>query len=284
MQTLSSIRRVNGLNLHVVEAGSADGPLVILLHGFPDFWWGWRRQVESLVGLGFRVVMPDQRGYNLSDKPSGLDAYGVDILAADVIGLADAYDSPTFRLAGHDWGGIVAWQTAVRYPERVECLVIMNAPHPDVWSLLGRRRLSQALRSAYIAFFQLPRLPEALLKARNFTLLRSSLTRTSRPGAFTPEDVTRYAQAWAQPGALTAMLNYYRALRHKPGGPPARILPATLLIWGTRDMFLEPAVAQASLELCDCGEALFLDTATHWVQLEEAEAVNAALARFFRAA
>jgi pimeloyl-ACP methyl ester carboxylesterase len=284
MLTSSSTRRINGVDLHVVEAGPEDGPLVVLLHGFPDFWWGWRHQIEPLVEQGFFVVLPDQRGYNLSDKPLGVDAYAVDVLAADVIGLADTYGRFAFRLVGHDWGGIVAWWTAVRFPARVERLVILNAPHPDVWNLVGRRRFRQALRSAYVGFFQFPRLPEALLKAGNFALLRLSLTRTSRPSAFTPADIARYVQAWAQPGALTAMINYYRALRNKPIGPPRRVRSATLVIWGTRDMFLEQAVAQASLDLCDRGESLFLNTATHWVQLEEPKTVNAAAIRFFKAA
>lgn len=283
MLTSSSTRHVNGVDLHVVEAGPKHGPLVILLHGFPDFWWGWRRQIEPLIEQGFFVVLPDQRGYNLSDKPLGVDAYNVDALAADVVGLADIYGRFVFRLVGHDWGGIVAWWTAVRFPARVERLIILNAPHPDVWNLLGRHRLRQALRSAYVGFFQFPRLPEALLKARNFALLRLSLTRTSRPSTFTPEDIARYVQAWAQPGALTAMLNYYRALRHKPKGPPRRVRSATLVIWGTRDIFLEQAVAQASLDLCDRGESFFLDTATHWVHLEEAKTVNTAAIRFFKA-
>jgi pimeloyl-ACP methyl ester carboxylesterase len=282
MLTSSSTRHVNGVDLHVVEAGPKHGPLVILLHGFPDFWWGWRRQIEPLIEQGFFVVLPDQRGYNLSDKPLGVDAYNVDTLSADVVGLADIYGRFVFRLVGHDWGGIVAWWTAVRFPARVERLIILNAPHPDVWNLLGHRRLRQALRSAYVGFFQFPRLPEALLKARNFALLRLSLTRTSRPSTFTPEDIARYVQAWAQPGALTAMLNYYRALRHKPKGPPRRVRSATLVIWGTRDIFLEQAVAQASLDLCDRGESFFLDTATHWVHLEEAKTVNTAAIRFFK--
>jgi len=282
MLTSSSTRRINGIDLHVVEAGPEDGPLVILLHGFPDFWWGWRHQIEPLAEQGFLVVLLDQRGYNLSDKPPGVDAYSLDALAADVVGLADMYGHSAFRLVGHDWGGIVAWWTAIRFPTRVERLVILNAPHPDVWSLLGRRRFSQAFRSAYVAFFQLPRLPEALLKAGNFMLLRLSLTRTGRPGTFIPDDIERYIQAWAQPGALTAMINYYRALRYKPKGSPRRVHPATLVIWGTRDLFLEQAVAQASLDLCDHGESLFLE-ATHWIQLEEAKAVNAAAIRFFKA-
>lgn len=275
---------VNGVHLDVVEAGPADGPLVILLHGFPDFWWGWRQQLEPLAAQGFHVVAPDQRGYNQSDKPRGLAAYRIDTLAADVISLAHHYGRSRFSLVGHDWGGLVAWWVAMCTPAALDRLVIINAPHPEVWRYLKRHRVRQALRSAYVAFFQLPWLPEWLLQARDFALLRRALTTSSRPHTFSPADLARYGQAWAQPGALTAMLNYYRALRTKPSGAPVRIQPPTLLIWGRQDRFLDLAVAQASLALCDRGKALFLDNATHWVHLEEAAIVNNALFRFLKEA
>lgn len=271
---------VNGVHLDVVEAGPADGPLVILLHGFPDFWWGWRQQLGPLAAQGFHVVAPDQRGYNQSDKPRGVAAYRIDTLAADVIALAHHYGHARFSLVGHDWGGLVAWWVAMCSPAVIDRLVIINAPHPEVWRYLIHHRARQALRSAYVAFFQLPWLPEWLLQARDFALLRRALTTSSRPHTFTPADLARYGKAWARPGALTAMLNYYRALRYKPNGAPVRIQPPTLLIWGQQDRFLDLAVAQASLALCDRGQVLFLDNATHWVHLEEAELVNNALGRF----
>lgn len=221
MLTASSTRHINGLRLHVEEAGPEDGPLLILLHGFPGFWWDWRHQIHALAAEGYRVLAPDMRGYNLSDKPRGLDSYCLGPLASDVIALAQSYGHSTFGLVGHDWGGVVAWWTSVRFPQQVERLVILNAPHPDVWRRLIRR-LSQLLRSTYVAFFQLPLLPEAMLRARRFALLRRALRRTSRAGAFTDEDIELYVQAWSQPGALSAMLNYYRALRRRPWSRPAR--------------------------------------------------------------
>ena len=113
---------IRGLRLHVVAAGPDDGPLIILLHGFPEFWYGWRHQIGPLAEAGFRVVAPDQRGYNESDKPEGIAAYGLDELAADVAAIADAFGRETFDLVGHDWGGVVAWWTALRYPLRVRRL------------------------------------------------------------------------------------------------------------------------------------------------------------------
>lgn len=279
----STVRQVNGVALHTVEAGPADGPLVILLHGFPDFWWSWRGQIGPLAERGHRVVAPDMRGHNLSQKPPRVADYALDTLVADVTALADALGRRRFRLVGHDWGGVVAWWSAVRHPDRVERLAILNAPHPDTWARQALLHPSQALRSTYVALFQLPLLPELLLRAGRFAALRRALTASSRPGTFTEGDLDRYAEAWSQPGALTAMLNYYRALRLRPAkGAPHRVAPPALVIWGARDRFLERHVARAALDLCESGEGLFLDEATHWVHLEEPEAVNSALARFLQ--
>lgn len=278
----STRRHVGDVELQVVEAGPPDGPLVILLHGFPDTSWTWRHQIGTLAKQGYRVVAPDQRGYNLSDKPRGLAAYRLDALVEDVIGLANSYGRHSFRLVGHDWGGVVAYGVAVRHPDRIERLVAIACPHPDVWARQALRHPAQILRSLYVAFFQLPWVPEALLGAKKFALLRRTMTITSSPGVFSPDDLDRYADAWAQPAALTAMLNYYRALRLRPRhGSPGRLQPPTLIIWGGRDVFLAPHVVQAALDLCDQGSELPFDRATHWLHLEEAEAVSAALLRFF---
>lgn len=284
----STRRWVNGVTLHLMEAGPEDGPLVILLHGFPDFWWSWHRQIGPLADQGYRVVAPDMRGYNLSSKPLDLADYALDTLVTDVMALADAQGRDRFHLVGHDWGGVVAWWCAVRHPERVERLVVLDAPHPDTWSIQARRHPTQALRSSYVAFFQVPLVPEFLVRARGFALLRRALTANSRPGTFGGEDLDRYAEAWSQPGALTAMINYYRALRLRPSGDGAhRIASPTLVIWGGRDRFLELHLAEAALDLCDRGDGsrlLILDEAGHWPHIEEPDAVNLALADFLGAA
>jgi pimeloyl-ACP methyl ester carboxylesterase len=276
-------RRIGDIALHTVEAGPEDGPLVILLHGFPDFWWGWRRQIGPLARAGLRVVAPDQRGYGLSSKPQGLAAYGLEALTRDVVGLADAYGRSRIQVVGHDWGGLVAWWAATRYPERLERLAILNAPHPGVVEPYLRSHPRQVLRSSYVGFFQLPWLPEAVLGARRHAALRQTLLRTSRRGTFTRTDLDRYEEAWAEPGALTAMLNWYRALRLRPPSRDARVHTPTLVIWGTHDQALERGLAEASLALCDEGRIVWLEAAGHWVHLEEAAAVNAALVDFLRA-
>jgi pimeloyl-ACP methyl ester carboxylesterase len=275
-------RRVGGVNLHVVEAGPDNGPLVILLHGFPEFWWGWRKQIPALARAGFRVVVPDQRGYNTSDKPLGVRAYELDALAADAIGLIDSYGRERAHLVGHDWGGLVAWWAASRHPERIARLAILNAPHPAVGVDYLRRHASQIARSSYIAFFQLPWLPETVLGRRDHAALRKALTRSSRRGTFAAADLEVYADTWRQPGALTAMLNWYRALRHRPALTNPRVDASTLVIWGVRDAALEVGLAEASLALCGNGRLVRIEDATHWVHLEEAERVNEELVAFMR--
>lgn len=274
-----SSRRValDGITLHVVEAGPQHGPLLILLHGFPEFWWGWRHQIGPLAAAGFRVVVPDQRGYNLSDKPEGIGAYTLLRLGSDVLALADAYGRTRFRLAGHDWGGIVAFWVAARHPDRVERLAVLNAPHPDAIGPYLRRHPGQVLRSLYAAFFQLPGLPERLLAARDYAALARALAGSARPGAFTEVDLVRYREAWSNPGALAAMLNWYRALARTHCPPAGRVSVPTRVVWGMRDAALSQGFARASLSLCDHAEILWRPEATHWVQHEDVAETNAAL-------
>ena len=151
----------NGSRFHIAEAG--DGPLVLMLHGFPEFWYGWRHQIGPLAEAGLRVIVPDQRGYGRSDRPQGISAYHLDRLAGDVLALADAYGFATFRLVGHDWGGLVAWWVASHHPERIERLAILNAPHPGIVGAYMRHHPGQWMRSVYVGLFQLPNLPERLL-------------------------------------------------------------------------------------------------------------------------
>jgi pimeloyl-ACP methyl ester carboxylesterase len=264
-----------------MEAGPPDGPLVILLHGFPDFSWGWRKQVPALVAQGCHVIVPDQRGYANSDKPLDLKDYHLDTLVADVIAIADACERGRFRLVGHDWGGLIAWWTAARHPLRVEQLVVINAPHPDSWLRLATRLWAQARKSWYVAFFQLPWLPEFLLRFRNFLLLRRALRRSSRPDTFSSGSLDHYVTAWSHPGALTAMLNYYRALRLRRIRAPAKITTPTLLLWGEQDIFLDRALAEASLMLCENAERVYFPEGTHWVHLEEPDLINTEILRFF---
>ncbi|MBT3337300.1 MAG: alpha/beta hydrolase [Anaerolineae bacterium] len=272
----------NGIRLHVAQAGSDNDPLIILLHGFPEFSYGWRKQIPYLVEAGYRVWAPDQRGYNLSDKPDGLASYSIDILAADVIGLIDAAGEKQVFLVGHDWGAAVAWRVAAKYPERLKKLIILNVPHGDVLKKNLLSSFAQLLKSWYIFFFQIPWLPEMLAKQRDWKMVAESLTKSSRPETFTENDLGQYRQAWSEPKAYKSMLNWYRAMLQRPPKslPSPRIIVPTLLIWGAKDKFLGREMAQPSIDLCDDGRLVFIEEATHWVQHEEAERVNKLIGSF----
>jgi pimeloyl-ACP methyl ester carboxylesterase len=275
---------VNGVELHYVEAGPPHGEAVLLLHGFPEYWAAWRQQIPALAAAGYRVVAPDQRGYNLSAKPAGVAAYDLDVLAADVLALADHLGLGHLRLVGHDWGASVAWWIATTHPERLERLAVLNAGHPALWRRGMRRDPAQRRKSWYVYVMALPWLPEAIMRAGDYRALAQSLIDSSRPGTFSDEDLARYRGAWSQPGALTATINWYRALLRKR--MPASLPPVavqTLLIWGLDDRFGEPAIAEASLQLCSRGRADYVAGATHWIQHEEPRRVNDALLAFLAA-
>jgi len=267
--------------LNAVTAGPDDGPALILLHGFPEFWYGWRKQIGPIAEAGFRVIVPDQRGYNQSSKPSEVRDYRLSELTADVIAIADQIGRERIMLAGHDWGAGVAWNTAIRHPGRIEKLAILNVPHPAVMLRFLRTNPRQMLRSWYMLFFQIPRLPEFLFSLNG----ARALIRTSRPGTFSPEDIDWYREAWGQPGALTAMINWYRALsREMPdlSAVESRVTVPTRILWGAKDEFLLSAMAAASVKYCDRGELFEFPDATHWVHHEEPERVNELLIDFFR--
>jgi pimeloyl-ACP methyl ester carboxylesterase len=270
------------VRLHYVEAGQ--GPLVLLLHGFPQFWYQWRHQIPALVEAGFRVVAPDMRGYNLSDKPPGVRAYRVELLARDVERLILACGERRATVIGHDWGAIAAWVAAMHHPGRVERLVILNVPHP-ARSLDGLLSPGQLLRSSYVFFFQIPRLPEEFIRAGDFALLRSALRRDPvRPGTFAGEDIERYVRALARPGVLTAALNYYRALLRNPGETRAllnRIEAPVLVIWGERDRFLSRRLAEPPrLWVPNLLRVERLQDASHWVAEDRPQEVNTLLLDF----
>ena len=272
--------RTNGQQLHVVQCGPTNGPLVVLLHGFPEFWYSWRAQLPALAAAGYRVWAPDQRGYNMSTKPPKIKDYALPVLAADVVGLLDAAGRRQACIVGHDWGGIVAWYLAAHYPQRVARASILNVPHPAVVGRSLWRVPDQLLRSWYILFFQLAGLPEWLLRRRNWRWGEQALRRSSRPGTFSAAEVARYKVAWAQPGAAAAMVNWYRALRLPAGGAWPRIRVPVQLIWGKQDVFLNARLAEISLTQCQDGRLHYFPNATHWVQLEEPAGVNALLLSF----
>jgi len=277
-------RRVatNGITLNVAEAGPEDGRLVILLHGFPEFWYGWKHQIGPLAEAGYRVMVPDQRGYNTSEKPRGVASYALGPLVDDLVGLVDAAGREQATVIGHDWGGIVAWGAIARHPGRFDRAVILNAPHPDAMRRELRTNPRQMLRSWYAFGFQIPWLPEKMLSRNDFRPLVDGMAHSSRPGTFGPEDFERYKEAWSEPGALTAMIAWYRAgFRHPPPPEPDPVVRVpTLILWGRKDPFIGEGVARSSYALCRDARLEWIDEATHWVHHEEPERVNAAILGF----
>lgn len=285
VNTRSSFVALGEVSLHVVEAGPPDGPPVLLLHGFPEFWYGWRHQIGPLAAAGYRVIVPDQRGYNLSDKPAGIGAYRLDRLALDMVELLDVLGCPQVAVAAHDWGAVVGWWLGVAHPERVRRLVILNVPHPLVMRRFLRTSWAQIRRSWYIFFFQLPWLPERWFSRHDFRIGKKVLRSTSRRGTFSDEELARYVEAWRQPGALTSMIHWYRAALRRPPrlSMSPRVKVPTRILWGTEDKALGREMVPLSASLCDQGEVFFFEGVTHWVQHEEPETVLRHLLEHFRA-
>jgi pimeloyl-ACP methyl ester carboxylesterase len=272
---------VNGVKLHYAEIGSRSTPLVLLLHGFPQCWYQWRLVMPHLAEQ-FHVVAPDMRGYNWSGKPPGVDSYRHDRLAGDVAGLVEAFGHERAHVVGHDWGGLVAWYAGIFRPERVDRLVVINAPHPGAYQRELTRTL-QWLRSYYVYFFQLPWLPEALTRVSVGQTLRAS---AYVPGAFPDEAIDVYRNGVSQPGAATAMINYYRAAfrytlrhRHTPG-VNGMIARPTMLIWGLRDFALTPELSYDLDRWVPGIRVHRIEDSGHWVAEEKPRQTAELLAGF----
>lgn len=270
--------QANGIRLHHVEEGT--GPLVLLLHGFPDFWYSWRHQMPTLAAAGFRTVAVDLRGYNQSERPQGVAAYRVDEVTRDIAALVEALGGPAI-VVGHDWGGVIAWHLAMQHAETVRSLVVLNAPHPVPFKRELTTLSSQPLRSSYAAFFQLPKVPEAMLSAFDFALFK----RTLRHGpAGSESDVGEYMSAFRAPGALTAALDYYRAAARFPRARAVPIQHPTLLLWGTRDPFLVPSLTEGLERWVPTLHVEKLRDAGHWLHHTHARQVNERMLAFLGAA
>lgn len=273
---------LNGVKLHIVMAGPLNGRPILLLHGFPEFWHGWHHAIEALVAAGRRVIIPDQRGYNLSDKPTRIQDYCIDVLAKDIADLIEALGGGPMDVAGHDWGAMVAWFLAMKHQSLVRRLIIANVPHPVIIKEHLRTNWRQKKRSWYMQFFNLPWLPEWALSRRGFAALSESLQKTSRPGTFTDSDLQEYVRAWSQPGAIRAMLSWYRAfLRKWPALPKnIRVHVPTLILWGRKDQALGEEMVQPSVDLCDNAQLILFENTTHWILHEEPQRVVEEILRF----
>ncbi|XP_049527093.1 AB hydrolase superfamily protein YfhM isoform X2 [Dermacentor silvarum] len=271
----------DGMTLHYVSAGRRDKPLVLLLHGFPDIWYTWHKQILELK-KNYWVVAPDMRGYGQSTKPSSVEEYQMSYLIEDVRGLLQSLGRNKVILVGHDWGAVVSWCFANRYPQMVDRLVTINGGHPDAMRQLLETSLTQIFKSRYMVAYQCPRIPEAWLTMDDFAKV-TSLCNSGDDAQET--SVLQYA--FSKPGAVTAAVNYYRATFCKKWQLRKtryrRLDIPTLVLWGSRDPYLTPQVAE--LSRCHSPEAVvrFLRECGHWPHLENAPAVNEALLAFLAA-
>jgi len=275
--------RANGLRFKVLAAGSGDR-LALCLHGFPELAYSWRHQLPVLAEQGWRAWAPDMRGYGGSDRPQGIDAYAIEKLMDDVAGLIDASGAKETMLIAHDWGGVIAWYFALRKIRPLSRLVAMNLPHPAVFDRVLRDGWRQRLRSWYVLFFQIPWLPEAVFRMRRASAVTEAFRGMAVDKSRFPEEVLDvYRRAALEPGALTAMINYYRALvrgggarRQRSLGFP-RIETPTLMVWGEQDSALGKELTYGTEAYVPNLTIRYLPNASHWVQQDAPEEVNAIL-------
>lgn len=260
-----------------VDHPTGAAPLVVLLHGFPECWYTWHRQLDALAAAGYRVVAPDLRGYNRSSTPPGVDSYRVDELVADVRGLVESRGATQAAVVGHDWGGLVAWECAIREPELVSQLAVLNAPHPDVYRRSLLRSPGQLVRSSYVGFFQLPWLPEQLLEADDYRLVERALEELSAADSLSKSDRERFHKAMERTDS-SGPLNYYRAIGRdtvvdgitsvlRGGLPPQRRVDVpTLLVWGKRDPVLDSGLVDRHHAVVEPLSVRRFSESGHWPQ------------------
>jgi pimeloyl-ACP methyl ester carboxylesterase len=269
----------NGVRLHYVSQGK--GPLMLMLHGFPEFWYSWRHQMAEFA-KDYRVVALDLRGYNDSDKPQDTDAYHIDVLVQDIEGAIRGLGYDRCVLVGHDWGGAIAWHFAYTYPQMLDKLIIMNLPHPAKMAGFWQNP-QQLLRSWYIFFFQLPVLPEWFLSADRCEAIGKALRDTAvDKSAFSDADIEAYRKAAAKPGAVKAMLAYYRCAFQWLLAPQSweKLDVPTLMVWGEEDTALGKELTYGTEEYVRDFRIRYIPNCSHWVQQEKPQMVNQYMREF----
>ena len=269
----------NGIKLHYVTQG--EGPLMLMLHGFPEFWYSWRHQIPAFA-TDYQVVAPDLRGYNDSDKPKAQSAYVMDEFIKDIEGVITGLGYDKCVLVGHDWGGAIAWHFAYSRPQMVEKLIVLNIPHPAKMAE-GLRTPQQLLRSWYMFLFQLPEIPEALIQASDYQLIETMMTAgVVNKSSFTKADIEAYKNAVAKRGALTAMLNYYRNIsQQRMLNTDWSILEVpTLMIWGESDVALGKELTNNTEAYVRNLQVKYIPNCSHWVQQEQPQLVNRYMREF----
>ena len=276
--------KVNGIRMHYVTMGN--GSLIVLLHEFPEFWYSWRYQIPTL-SKQFKVVAPDMRGYGETEKPVKKEAYKIEKIVNDIVELIHVLGYEKATIAGHDWGGIISWSIAMMAPDVVEKLIILNAPHPGVYSKHMSKNLKQILRSWYIFFFLIKGIPELILSSSNYKILKSSILKSSvRKESFTEKDIETYVSSWKS-GGVSGGINYYRAnlsLRYWSNSNSVsfpKIKVPVFQIWAEDDIFLGKELTENTQEFIDAPYRLHLiPNCGHWLQQEASAEVNRIMIKF----
>lgn len=265
--------KLPNITLNVAFSDNENDSPILLLHGYPDAWFGWQKVMEQLIVNGFRVIAPDQRGYNLSDKPKGISAYTNDILIHDAMDLMTHFGYQQFYLAGHDYGAYLAYLIGITQPERVLKLITISGLHPTVFQNLRQLGFRQWLKSWYLTFFHLPKVPEKLMEYDNFKFLFHN-----HSTQLTTIEKQRYQIAYTQPNTVQSMINWYRTKPKKVNNPYLKM--PVLILWGEKDLYLTTDSAKANLSYCENGELVIIENASHWLTLENVEEVVEAMMSF----
>ena len=276
--------KANGLRFRAMVDGPADGEMVILLHGFAEGAESWSKQVDALARAGFLAVAPDLRGYGLTDAPEGVESYSIDHLGDDVRFIITAFGRNAAHVAGHDWGAMVAWYFAGRYPEMTKTLTALSVPHPAALAAASRGDEDQQARSRYVGLFLIEGKAEEVLARDDYRRLRSMFSLGPNPDAVPRSVIDHFTRSLSRPGRLTAALNYYRANLGAGGGAwetPIRIGPITMpttLLWGDQDPALGRSAAEATAQHVEGEYTLeVLEGAGHWLQFERPAEVSRTL-------
>lgn len=272
--------KINEITLHVVLAGPEDATPLVLLHGFPDFWYGWK---NIIIGLkdDFRLIVPDLKGFNLSDKPESIEEYDLKILVEDIKNLSEQLKLKKFYLAGHDWGGLIAWAFAEKYPGLLKKLIILNAPHYKVFRKKIKNNKTQRKASGYISQL-IKEDSDQLMKRDDYQMLRfSTFQNTRNKNAFSEEDKAKYIDAWSQPKALKTSVNYYRANRRYEDWTGEINVP-TLVIHGMKDNYIKPIVLEGLSEYVKDLKIIRSEDSSHWIMHDDPELVISSIKRFVK--
>ncbi len=271
--------------LHYKTAGDIHKETIVFLHGFPEFWYSWRKQLEYF-SKDYHVIAPDMRGYNTSFKPKKVKDYKIDLIAKDIIALVQQLKKEKVIIVGHDWGAAIAWHLLLIYPEYFSKGIVLNVPHPLVLQKKLFTSLRQLSKSWYIFFFQIPFLPAWILGLNNFNRAGKMLVDSSHEGSFKEQDLEKYKAAWKHENAMQHMIMWYKAAFRDPSQAKIyqnkKVDIPLKVIWGKNDLALVPEMAQESLAYCSQGDLTYIEEATHWVQQDCPEKVNRLIEKFIQ--